>query len=124
MKKILLILACAAVAPLAFTQTVTTDTTQTTSTDPATGTTEIKTTTTTTHRNGTVTIFEPGKLIVVREEGVTNPVSYMLSKTVHYVNSAGEAVDRNMIRPGKQVHVYYDRDDDTQVVTRVMVDQN
>ena len=31
------------------------------------------------------------RCIVVREEGVTNPVSYMLSKTVHYVNSAGEA---------------------------------
>jgi hypothetical protein len=124
MKKTLLILACAAVGPLAFAQTVTTDTTKTTTTDPATGATETTTRTTTTHRNGTVTTFEPGKVIVVREEGVTNPVSYMLGKTVHYVNSAGEAIEANMIRPGTAVHVYYDRDGDTQVVTRVMVDQD
>ena len=40
MKKTLLILACAAVAPLAFAQTATTDTTKTTTTEPATVTTE------------------------------------------------------------------------------------
>ncbi|MGH8093690.1 MAG: hypothetical protein ACREIF_09485 [Chthoniobacterales bacterium] len=124
MKKTLLILACAAAAPLALAQTVTTDTTKTTRTDPTTGTTETTTTITTTHREGMVTTFEPGKVIVVREEGVTGPVSYVLGKTVRYVNSAGEAIEANMIHPGARVHVYYDRDGDTQVVTRVMVDPN
>ena len=121
MKKTLLILACAAVAPLAFAQTVTTDTTKTTTTGPATVTTETKTTT---HRNGTVTNIEPGKVIVVREEGVVHPVRYVLGKTVNYVNLAGESIEANVIRPGTRVNVYYDRDGDTQVVTRVMVDQD
>lgn len=119
MKKTLLILACAAVAPLAFAQTSST-TTQSTSTNPVTGSSE--TTTTTTSTDGTVTTFEPGKTIVVRRVGVTDPISYVLGKTVHYVNKAGEEIEANLIRPGTRVHVYYDRDGDTQVVNRVVVD--
>ena len=117
MKKSILILACAAIAPFAFAQTSTT-TTESTTTNPV--TTE---STTTTFTDGTVTTFEPGKTIVVRREGVTDPISYVLGKTVHYVNKAGRTIEASMIKPGARVHVYYDGTGQTRVVNRVIVDE-
>jgi len=123
MKKTILTLACAALAPLAFAQTSTTTTESTKTTDsPVSSKTE--TTTTTTSTEGTVTTFEPGKTIVVRRAGVTDPISYALGKTVQYVNRAGRTIEASMIRPGVPVHVYYDSTGDTQVVNRVVVDQD
>ncbi len=121
MKKTLLTVACAALAPLAFAQTNST-TTQSTSTNPVTGSTTTDTTTTST--DGTVSTFEPGKTIVVRRVGVTDPISYTLGKTVHYMNKAGKEIEASLIRPGAPVHVYYDSTGGTQVVSRVVVDQD
>jgi ABC-type enterochelin transport system substrate-binding protein len=120
MKKSILILACAAVAPFAFAQTSTT-TTESTTTNPV--TTESSTTTTTTSTDGTVATFEPGKTIVVRRVGVTDPISYVLGKTVHYVNKAGKTIEASLIKPGTRVHVYYDGNGETRTVTRVVVDE-
>jgi ABC-type enterochelin transport system substrate-binding protein len=120
MKKSMLILACAAIAPFAFAQTSTT-TTETTKTNPTTATTE--TTTTTTSTEGTVTTFEPGKTIVVRKVGVTDPISYVLGKTVRFVNKAGAEIQAATIKPGARVHVYYDGTGETRVVNRVVVDE-
>lgn len=120
MKKSILILACAAIAPFAFAQTSTT-TTETTKTNPVTSTTE--TTTTTTSTEGTVTTFEPGKTIVVRKVGVTDPVSHVLGKTVRFVNKAGAEIQASMIKPGTKVQVYYDGTGETRVVNRVVVDE-
>lgn len=121
MKKTLLTLICASLAPLAFAQTSSTTTTSATETNPVTGSTE--TTTTTTSTEGTVTTFEPGKTIVVRKVGVTDPISYTLGKTVQYVTKAGKEIEASMIKPGARVHVYYDKDGETQMVSRVVVDQ-
>jgi ABC-type enterochelin transport system substrate-binding protein len=121
MKKSILILACAAIAPFAFAQTSTTTTESTTAKNPV--TTESSTTTTTTSTDGTVTTFEPGKTIVVRKVGVTDPISYVLGKTVRYVNKTGAEIQASMIRPGARVHVYYDGTGDTRVVNRVVVDE-
>ena len=120
MKKGILILACAAIAPFAFAQTSTTTTESTTTKNPVASTTE--TTTTTTSSDGTVTTFEPGKTIVVRRVGVTDPVSYVLGKTVRYVNKAGAEIEAATIKPGAKVHVYYDGTGETRVVNRVVVD--
>ena len=120
MKKSILILACAAVAPLAFAQTSTTETTKRTDT-PLTSTTATTTTTTTTE--GTVSTFEPGKTIVVRRTGVTDPITYTLGKVVQYVDRAGKTIEASMIKPGAKVHVHYDNEGNTQVVRRVVVDQ-
>ena len=90
MKKSMLILACAAIAPFAFAQTSTTTTESTTTKKPAATET---TTTTTTSTEGTVTTFEPGKTIVVRKVGVTDPISYTLGKTVKFVNKAGTIIE-------------------------------
>ena len=123
MKKSMLILACAAIAPFAFAQTSTTTTESTTTKKPvATETTAATTTTTTTSTEGTVTTFEPGKTIVVRKVGVTDPISYVLGKTVRFVNKAGTTIEANTIKPGARVHVYYDGDGDARVVNRVVVD--
>jgi len=118
MKKSILILACAVVAPLAFAQTSTTETTKRTD-SPLASTTETTTTTT----EGTVSTFEPGKTIVVRRTGVTDPITYTLGKTVQYLDRAGKVIEASMIKPGAKVHVYYDNEGNTQVVRRVVVDQ-
>lgn len=121
MKKSMLILACAAIAPFAFAQTSTTTTEATTTKNPV--ATESTTTTTTTSTDGTVTTFEPGKTIVVRKVGVTDPISYSLGKTVRYVNKTGAEIQASMIKPGARVHVYYDGNGDARVVSRVVVDE-
>ncbi|MEY2482454.1 MAG: hypothetical protein QOK24_982 [Verrucomicrobiota bacterium] len=118
----MLILACAAIAPFAFAQTSTT-TTESTTTKKNPVATESTTTTTTTSTDGTVTTFEPGKTIVVRKVGVTDPISYVLGKTVRYVNKAGKEIEASLIKPGANVHVYYDGTGETRTVTRVVVDE-
>src|SRR4051794_15577610 len=120
MKKSILILACAAIAPFAFAQTSTTKTESTTTKNPV--TTESTTTTTTTSTDGTVTTFEPGKTIVIRRVGATDPISYTLGKTVRFVNKAGREIEASMVKPGANVHVYYDGTGETRVVNRVVVD--
>jgi len=120
MKKTIVTLACALVAPLAFAQSETT-TTQSTATNPVTGSSE--TTTTTTSTDGTVSTFTPGKTIVVKTTAV-DPISYTLGKTVRYVNKAGREIKETMIKPGARVHVYYDGTGETRVVNRVVVDDD
>ena len=122
MKKSMITLACAMIVPIAFAQTSTTTTEKTSTTAPVAGTTTTETTTT--YTDGTVTTYTPGKTIVVRKEGVTEPISYVLGKTVHYVNKAGREIDEHLIRPGARVHVYYDGTGSTQVVNRVVVNED
>jgi hypothetical protein len=104
---------------MAFAQTSATTTEKTTTTMPSTATT---TETTTTSTDGTVTTFTPGKTIVVKTTAV-DPISYVLGKTVHYVNKAGKTIEASMIKPGARVHVYYDGTGETRVVNRVVVDE-
>jgi hypothetical protein len=84
LRKTMLALVCALVAPLAFAQTTTTTTEQTTTTEPVT------TTQTTTYTTGTVTTYEPGKTIVVR--GDQGPVSFALGTAARIINGAGKIV--------------------------------
>ena len=105
MKKTIIAVICALVAPLAFAQTGT------------------RTTETTTSTHGTVTTYEPGKRIVVRRERADNPISYALGKTVHYVNKAGRKIDEHLIRPGTRVIVYGARGQ-THAAERVIVDED
>ena len=104
-KKTIIAFACALVAPLAFAQTSTTTTETTTST------------------HGTVTTYEPGKRIVVRTERESNPISYVLGKTAHYVNKAGRKIDEHLIRPGSRVIVYTSRGQ-MHAAKRVVLDED
>jgi hypothetical protein len=115
MKKLIIGLACAAVAPFAFAQTSTTTTEQTTTTAPAT-----TTTTSTTYAAGTVTTYEPDKTIVVRDER-EGPVSFALHAPVRVVDRAGHVVKR-VLTPKDKVRVYYTGTGDTRVVEHVEVE--
>jgi hypothetical protein len=115
MKKSLITIACALVAPVAFAQTSTTTTEQTT-TAPAT-----TTTTSTTYETGTVTTYTPGKTIVVKSER-SGPVSFALGTAARVVDGAGKIITAPL-RSGQKVRVYYTGTGDTRVVERVQVEE-
>ena len=115
MKKTIVTLACALIAPLAFAQTSTTTTEQTTTNTQPTTTTE----TTTTYTAGTVTTYEPGKTIVVKSE--QGPVSFALGTAARILNGAGHVV-KSAVRPGQRVRVYYTGTGDTRAVEHVVVE--
>ena len=113
MKRTIIGIACAVVAPLAFAQTSTT-TTETT-TEPATTTQ----TTSTTYTAGTVTTYEPGKTVVVR--GEQGPVSFALGTAARIVDSAGKVITAPL-RAGQKVRVYYTGPTESRTVERVIVE--
>ena len=115
MKKSIITLACALIAPLAFAQTSTT--TETTKTNPVTGTTTTETSTT--YSAGTVTTYEPGKTIVVKSE--EGPVSFALGTAARIVDGAGKIVTAPL-RAGQKVRVYYTGPTQKRVVERVIVE--
>jgi alanyl-tRNA synthetase len=119
MRKMIIALAFVLAAPLGFAQANTTTTQQATTTQ-ATPTTTAATKAT---ASGTVTSYTPHKRIVVRSED-TNPVSYVIDKTVHYVDKAGRKIDEHIIRPGRRVIVHYTREGERRVAHRVEVDQD
>ena len=114
MKRTIIALACALVAPVAFAQTSTTTTEQTT-TEPATTTQ----TTSTTYTAGTVTTYEPGKTVVVRDE--QGPVSFALGTAARIVDGAGKVVTAPL-RAGQKVRVYYTGPTEHRTVERVIVE--
>src|SRR2546422_9275700 len=113
MKKSMITLACAMIAPIAFAQTSTTTTEQTTTAPAPT------TTTTTTYSAGTVTTYEPGKTIVVKSE--EGPLSFALGTAARIVDGAGKIVTAPL-RAGQKVRVYYTGPTEKRVVERVIVE--
>ena len=113
MKKNLITIACALVAPIAFAQTSTTVTEQTTSAP-------VTTTTSTTYEAGTVSTYAPGKTIVVKREH-EGPVSFALGTAARVVDATGKIVTAPL-RAGQKVRVYYTGTGDTRVVEHVQVE--
>jgi hypothetical protein len=108
-------LACVLIASSAFGQTGTTTTKQQTT---------IQQTPAAETASGTVTTtYEPGKIVVVGSEAADDTFSYVLDKTVPYVNKAGRKVDERQIKRGTRVHLYYDDTGQTHMVNRVVVDE-
>jgi hypothetical protein len=109
MKKMLLSIALAVVAPFAWGQV-----SQTT------------TTTTTTDGTGTITEYTPGSAIVLRE--TSGPVRYRFGKTVTYVTRSGRVLDedtvRTRVRVGIPVRVHYVGTGEDRMVDRVIVDED
>jgi hypothetical protein len=108
MKKIILSIALAFVAPFAWGQ----------------GSQTTTTTTTTTDANGTITEFTPGSAIVLRE--TSGPVRYRFGKTVTYVTRSGRVLDgetvRTRIKVGVPVRVHYVGAGDNMMVDRVILE--
>src|SRR5437660_11755211 len=115
MKKSMITLACAMIAPVAFAQTSTTTTEQTTTAAAPATTPE----TTTTYSAGTVTTYEPGKTIVVKSE--QGPVSFALGTAARIVDGAGKIVTAPL-RAGQKVRVYYTGPTEKRVVEHVVVE--
>src|SRR5207245_7016129 len=109
MKKMLLSIALAFVAPFAWGQV-----SQTT------------TTTTTTEGNGTITEFSPGSTIVLKES--SGPRHYRFGKSVTYVTRSGKVLDeptvRTKIKVGVPVRVHYVGEGDNMLVDRVVLDDD
>ena len=109
MKKTLLILVLAVVAPFAWAQV-----------------SETTTTTTTTEGNGTITEYTPGSTIVLRE--TSGPRTYHFGDTVTYVTRTGKVLDedtvRTRVRVGIPVRVHYVGTGDNVMVDRVTLDED
>jgi len=109
MKKIVLSIALAFVAPFAWAQV-----SQTT------------TTTTTTDGNGTITEYTPGSAIVLKE--TSGPVRYRFGKTVTYVTRSGKVLDEDVVKTrvkvGVPVRVHYSGTGDSMMVDRVILDED
>ena len=110
MRKMLLSMALAVVAPFAWGQVSETSTT----------------TTTTTEGNGTITEYTPGSAIVLRES--SGPRRYRFGKTVTYVTRSGKVLDEETVRTkvkiGVPVRVHYAGTGDSMMVDRVILDED
>ena len=109
MKKVLLSMALAVVAPFAWAQV-----------------SETTTTTTTTEGNGMVTEFSPGSAIVLKE--TAGPKRYRFGKRVTYVTKSGKILDeatvKTRVKVGVPVRVHYAGEGDSMLVDRVILDED
>ena len=109
MRRMLLSMAMAVVAPFAWAQV-----------------SETSTTTTTTEPSGTITEYTPGSAIVLRES--SRPVHYRFGKTVTYVTKSGRTLDeatvRTKVKVGVPVRVHYVGTGDNMLVDRVILDED
>ncbi len=109
MKKILLSIVLAVVAPFAWAQV-----------------SESTTTTTTTEGSGTITEYTPGSTIILRES--SGPRTYHFGKTVAYVTRSGKVLDEDTVRTrvkvGIPVRVHYVGTGDNIMVDRVILDED
>src|SRR5437763_16149843 len=109
MKKLLLSIALACVAPFAWGQV-----------------SETTTTTTTTDASGTITEYTPGSAIVLRES--SGPVRYRFGKTVTYVTRSGRVLDENTVgtrvKVGVPVRVHYVGTGENRMVDRVVLEED
>jgi hypothetical protein len=109
MRKMLLSMALAIVAPFAWAQV-----------------SETTTTTTTTEGNGTITEYTPGSTIVLKE--TSGPRTYHFGKTVTYVTRSGKVLDEDVVKTrvkvGVPVRVHYVGTGDNIMVDRVILDED
>jgi hypothetical protein len=106
MKKTVLSIALAFVAPFAWGQ--------------------ISQTTSTTDANGTITDYTPGSTIMLKE--TSGARHYRFGKTVTYVTRSGKVLDEDVVRTrvkvGVPVRVHYTGSGDAMVVDRVILDED
>jgi len=76
--------------------------------------------TTTTNSAGTITEFSPDTL-VIRTESAPEPVRYSYSKTTTYVDETGAPVSMETVKSGLPVTVYYIKEGDRMVASKVIV---
>lgn len=77
-------------------------------------------TTTTTNTAGTISEFSPDT-IIVRSETSPEPIRYSYTKTTTYVDEAGAPVSMALVKSGLPVTVYYVKQGDKMVASKVIV---
>lgn len=77
-------------------------------------------TTTTTNTAGTISEFSPDT-IIVRTESAPEPIRYSYTKTTTYVDEAGQPVSLELVKSGLPVTVYYVKQGDKMVASKVVV---
>ena len=109
MKKPLLSIALAVVAPFTWAQV-----------------SETTTTTTTTEGSGVITEYTPGSVIVLKES--SGPRTYHFGRTVTYVTRSGRVLDEDTVRTrvkvGVPVGVHYVGTGDNIMVDRVILEED
>ena len=81
---------------------------------------QVATTTTQTTSVGTVREFGPD-MITVQTQTSPTPIRYSFTKTTTYVDESGNPVSVETVKSGLPVTVYYDRNGDQLVATKVIV---
>lgn len=76
--------------------------------------------TTTTNTAGTISEFG-ADTIIVRSATSPTPIRYSYSKTTTYVDESGKAVSVETVKSGLPVTVYYTKDGDRMIATKVIV---
>lgn len=74
----------------------------------------------TTTSAGTISEFSP-QSIIVKTDNASAPVSYSYSKTTTYVDENGNPVSLETVKSGLPVTVYYVKDGDNLVASKVIV---
>jgi hypothetical protein len=118
--KLILTTVCAAAVAVSLAQAQTSSTSTTTTSSDGSRT---ESTTTTTEASGTITEFSPGASIVL-STGTGEPVHYRFSKHVTYVTPSGKVIEASKIKKNSRVRVHYINEDGTQVVDKVIVEDN
>jgi hypothetical protein len=116
MKKVIVMLGCLLLAPLAFAQPSSTNKKQTT-TEPVTVTGAVIKMTT---EEGAAASYQPIRTLVIREDNSKNAARYVLNGRGHVLNKAGQAV-QTAIKPGARVRVYYANTSDLRMIDHVVV---
>lgn len=118
MKKAIITLVCALIAPMAFAQTDSKGTRERpTAAEPITVTGTITKMTT---EEGAAANYQPVKTLVVLEDSSNHHGSYVLNGPGHILDKAGKVV-QTTIKPGTHVRVYYANVGDLRMVDRVVV---
>jgi hypothetical protein len=116
MKKVIVMLGCLLLAPLAFAQPSSTNKKQTT-TEPVTVTGAVIKMTT---EEGAAASYQPIKTLVIREDNSKSAARYVLNGRGRVLDKAGQAV-QTAIKPGARVRVYYANTSDLRMIDHVVV---
>jgi hypothetical protein len=81
---------------------------------------EKTTTTTTTTSDGSISEFGPETIVIKTVKSAT-PVRYTYTKTTTYVDENGAPVSMEVVKSGVPVTVYYDKQGDKMVASKVIV---
>ncbi len=116
MKKVIVMLGCLLLAPLAFAQPSSTNKKQTT-TEPVTVTGAVIKMTT---EEGAAASYQPIRTLVIREDNSKSAARYVVNGHGRVLNKAGQIV-QTAIKPGARVLVYYANGSDLRTIDHVVL---